>query len=248
VSTQRVALKLLRLDTLEKARDPAAHMARLEREMLVIAQLNHPNIVRLLDAGRLPDERLYMALELVEGETLAALCRRMSGLDLVESRHLMLQVLDAISFAHERGVVHRDLKPHNIMVTETSGRRLVKVLDFGIAALVGEARAPDYRALTATGEFHGTPAYMAPEQLAGAEVSAQTDVFALGAIAYELLTGRPPFGRGPLVEIATRQREGVPSMRDTGVADAMADAIARALRVAPEARPASAQAFADSLQ
>ena len=205
VSTQRVALKLLRLDTLEKARDPAAHMARLEREMLVIAQLNHPNIVRLLDAGRLADERLYLALELVDGETLGTLCRRMSGLDVVESRHLMLQVLDAIAFAHEQGVVHRDLKPHNIMVTETGGRRIVKVLDFGIAALVGEARAPDYRALTATGEFHGTPAYMAPEQLMDRNPTPAADVYAWGLSFIECLTGVPVMNALSVAEVIFRQ-------------------------------------------
>jgi predicted ATPase/class 3 adenylate cyclase len=180
-------------------------MARLEREMLVIAQLNHPNIVRLLDAGRLEDERLYLALELVDGETLGTLCRRMYGLDLVESRHLMLQVLDAIAFAHEHGVVHRDLKPHNIMVTETSGRRHVKVLDFGIAALVGDARAPDYRALTATGEFHGTPAYMAPEQLMDKNPTPAADIYAWGLSFIECMTGVPVMNALSVAEVIFRQ-------------------------------------------
>lgn len=205
VTTQRVALKLLRPETLRRARDATAQAARFEREMQVIAQLSHPNIVRLLDAGRLSGGELYLALEYVEGETLTALVQHTGGLDPSEAKRLMLQVLDAIGFAHERGVVHRDLKPHNIMVTGIGKRRHVKVLDFGIAALIGDARASDYRALTPTGEFNGTPAYMAPEQLVHSAPTTAADIYAWGLTFLECLLGVPVMREATVAEVIFRQ-------------------------------------------
>jgi class 3 adenylate cyclase/predicted ATPase/tRNA A-37 threonylcarbamoyl transferase component Bud32 len=205
VTTQRVALKLLRPEVLRRSRDSGSQTARFEREMQVIAQLSHPNIVRLLDAGRLPGGELYLALEFVEGETLTALCHRTGGLDPIETKRLMLQVLDAIGFAHERGVVHRDLKPHNIMVTGLGKRRHAKVLDFGIAALIGDARDADYRALTPTGEFNGTPAYMAPEQLVHSAPTTAADIYAWGLTFLECLLGVPVMREATVAEVIFRQ-------------------------------------------
>lgn len=205
VTTQRVALKLLRPEALRRSRETGSQAARFEREMQVVAQLNHPNIVRLLDAGRLPGGELYLALEYVDGETLTALCQRTGGIEPREAKALMLQVLDAIGFAHERGVVHRDLKPHNIMVTGTGRRRHAKVLDFGIAALIGDARAADYRALTPTGEFNGTPAYMAPEQLVQSTPTTAADIYAWGLTFLECLTGTPVMYEATVAEVIFRQ-------------------------------------------
>ena len=210
ITTQRVALKLLRVETLRRSRDAVAQAERFEREMKVIAQLNHPHIVRLLDAGRLPDERLYLALEFVEGETLGALCQRTGGVEPAEASRIMLQVLDALVFAHERGVIHRDLKPHNIMVTGSGARRHAKVLDFGIAALVGDARTEDYRPLTATGEFNGTPAYMAPEQLVQGTPTASADIYAWGLTFIEAITGVPVMRDASVAEVIFRQLSAEP--------------------------------------
>ncbi|AUX43192.1 protein kinase [Sorangium cellulosum] len=205
VTTQRVALKLLRPETLRRARESGSQEARFEREMQVIAQLSHPNIVRLLDAGRLPEGELYLALEYVDGETLTARCQRTRGIEPNEAKRLMLQVLDAIGFAHERGVVHRDLKPHNVMIAGSGRRTHAKVLDFGIAALIGEARAADYRALTPTGEFNGTPAYMAPEQLVQSTPTAAADIYAWGLTFLECLIGAPVMHEATVAEVIFRQ-------------------------------------------
>ncbi|WP_437961000.1 protein kinase [Sorangium sp. So ce119] len=205
VTTQRVALKLLRPEALRRSRESGSLEARFEREMKVIAQLSHPNIVRLLDAGRLPEGELYLALEYVDGETLTARCQRTRGIEPSEAKRLMLHVLDAIGFAHERGVVHRDLKPHNIMVAGSGKRTHAKVLDFGIAALIGEARSADYRALTPTGEFNGTPAYMAPEQLVQSTPTTAADIYAWGLTFLECLIGAPVMHEATLAEVIFRQ-------------------------------------------
>ncbi|WP_437563944.1 protein kinase domain-containing protein [Sorangium sp. So ce542] len=205
VTTQRVALKLLRPEALRRSRESGSQEARFEREMQVIAQMSHPNIVRLLDAGRLPEGELYLALEYVDGETLTARCQRTRGIEPNEAKRLMLQVLDAIGFAHERGVIHRDLKPHNIMVAGSGKRTHVKVLDFGIAALIGEARAADYRALTRTGEFNGTPAYMAPEQLVQSTPTTAADIYAWGLTFLECLIGAPVMHEATVAEVIFRQ-------------------------------------------
>ncbi|WP_437282756.1 protein kinase [Sorangium sp. So ce375] len=205
VTTQRVALKLLRPEVLRRSRESSSQEARFEREMQVIAQLSHPNIVRLLDAGRLPEGELYLALEYVDGETLTARCQRTRGVEPNEAKRLMLQVLDAIGFAHERGVVHRDLKPHNIMVAGSGKRTHAKVLDFGIAALIGEARSADYRALTPTGEFNGTPAYMAPEQLVQSTPTTAADIYAWGLTFLECLMGAPVMHEATVAEVIFRQ-------------------------------------------
>ncbi|WP_437311672.1 protein kinase domain-containing protein [Sorangium sp. So ce388] len=205
VTTQRVALKLLRPEALRRSRETGSQEARFEREMQVIAQLSHPHIVRLLDAGRLPEGELYLALEYVDGETLTGRCQRTRGIEPNEAKRLMLEVLDAIGFAHERGVIHRDLKPHNIMVAASGKRTHAKVLDFGIAALIGDARAADYRALTPTGEFNGTPAYMAPEQLVQSTPTTAADIYAWGLTFLECLMGAPVMHEATVAEVIFRQ-------------------------------------------
>ena len=238
-----VAIKVVRAELLGH---PDAR-TRFRREAQLVARLQHPGIVAVFDYGTLPDGAAFLVMEYVRGRDLRAVLREEGPLPAGRVAALLRAIAPPVDAAHRLGVLHRDLKPENVLVPDEGAP--AKVLDFGVAKLVGaDGIDAEAEPLTLSGQPIGTPAYMAPEQLAGAPVSARTDVFALGAIAYELLTGQPPFGRGPLVEIATRQRDGVPSMRDTGAAAGMADAIARALSVAPEARPASAQAFADSLQ
>jgi serine/threonine-protein kinase len=181
---QKVAVKLVK-----RGMDTAEILRRFSRERRILARLEHPGIARLLDAGETPDGRPYFVMELVEGETITDYCRA-RGLPLEDRLRLFASCCDAADAAHRALVVHRDLKPSNILVTPDGQ---VKLLDFGIAKLMvdeeGETR------LTRLGGGVLTPAYAAPEQILGGGVTVATDVFALGVVLYELLTGALPYDR-----------------------------------------------------
>ena len=237
-----VAIKVVRAELLS---DPDAR-TRFRREAQLVARLQHPGIVSVFDYGTLPDGAAFLVMEYVRGRDLRAVLRADGPMAPDRVTRLLRAIAAPVEAAHALGVLHRDLKPENILLPE--GDVGAKVLDFGVAKLLGsDGTAPENETLTLAGQPIGTPAYMAPEQLAGASVSTRTDVFALGAIAYELLTGTPPFGRGPLVEIATRHRTGPGPIEREDVSPTMADAITRALSVDVAVRPASATAFALSL-
>src|SRR5512134_1913403 len=182
-----VALKVLPADV-------AAHadrLARFEREARTVAALNHPNIVTLFSVED-QDGFRFLTMELVEGQNLSALVIP-GGLPLARLLELAIPLADALAAAHEKGVVHRDLKPGNVMVTR-EGR--VKVLDFGLAKMAGDEMAGQAQQqtiaspATGAGEVLGTVPYMAPEQLRGEQADARSDLFALGILLYELATGR----------------------------------------------------------
>lgn len=206
LSTGRtVALKLLSQARLERARDPAREMARFEREMQLIAQLQHPNIVRLVDSGRLETGELFTVLTYVDGEDLASVLAREGRLQAREAARIMGQVLDALSAAHELGIVHRDLKPQNIMLTSQTVKRSAMVLDFGIAGIDESHRGMDYLTLTQSGQFQGTPAYMAPEQIENKALTPQTDIYAWGLVFIECLTGELAVEGESLAEMLYKQ-------------------------------------------
>ncbi|HWN66564.1 MAG TPA: protein kinase, partial [Haliangium sp.] len=184
---QLVAVKIAR--HLEGAGARSA-VARFQREMAVVGELSHPNIVRLIDAGQVPDGPLFTVLELVRGDTLSDLLSREGPLEPNEAKHLMIQVLDALFSAHDLGVIHRDLKPANIMVNSVGARRNAMVLDFGIATFIKAMRSADYQSLTPADFVGGTPAYMAPEQFHGGDPNPQTDIYAWGLMFLECLTGQ----------------------------------------------------------
>ena len=166
--------------------------ARFRREARATNRVQHPNIVSVFDFGQLPDGRLLLAMEYVEGEGLSALIRRIGRLPVSRALNVLIQLASAVDHAHSRGVVHRDLKPENMILVEHRGQPdVLKVLDFGIAKIV----APDYKShgLTKKGEVFGTPAYMPPEQFAGQAADPRSDLYAIGVIAFELLVGEPPF-------------------------------------------------------
>jgi hypothetical protein len=247
-----VALKVVRAELLG---DPEARR-RFRREAQIVARLQHPSIVAVYDYGTFPDGGAYLVMELVRGEDLRHVLQRQGRLDTAEAMAILSSVCDAIGAAHREGILHRDLKPENILLP--AGAMPAKVLDFGVAKLVGEDRpAPDshhgegateaHSVLTAAGMIVGTPAYMAPEQFKALPADARTDVFSLGVIAYEMLSGNLPFGRGTLADVVLAQARGVPPLPRDLVPAAAERAIKSALDDDPDRRPGSPQAFATQL-
>jgi len=198
---QEVAIKVLRRHASWSADVAAAQVARFEREADLCAGLQHPNIVRLIDKGRTPDDLYYAIYELVPGQTLRSLLSREQQLTVDRTAELMGQVLDALAAAHAKGIVHRDLKPANIMVVSTGQTNHVKVLDFGISTLTLEARGAGFHDITRGDELIGTPQYSAPEQLRGDVPTTKTDLYAWGLVFLECLTGRPAVSGTSLAEI-----------------------------------------------
>jgi serine/threonine-protein kinase len=207
--------------------------ARFLREGRLAARLAHPNVVRIFDVGE-DDERPFIAMEYVDGETLAELVRRRGPLPAREVAELGVQICRALAAAHEAGLVHRDVKPQNLLL---GSNRLLKLGDFGIAFGLGGTR------LTMAGTVLGTAAYLAPEQARGEEVTTAADVYGVGAVLYELLTGRPPRTPTSLADLTDSTKIASP----VGAPPALARIVMRCLAADPAARPASAAALAHEL-
>jgi hypothetical protein len=241
-----VALKVVRAELLG---DPEAR-TRFRREAQIVAKLQHPAVVSIFDYGTLPDGGAYLVMEYVRGEDLRHALRRVGRFAPADAVRLLSAICAAIEAAHREGILHRDLKPENVLLPQADVE--VKVLDFGVAKLVsrldGAPAAPTSDTLTVQGQVVGTPAYMAPEQLRAGDVDARTDVFSLGVIAYEMLTGELPFGRTSLVDIAMRQASEPPPMSRYGIGPALDRAVAMALQHEPAKRPPSPTSFAAALQ
>jgi serine/threonine-protein kinase len=228
-----VAVKLLA----ENLAGDAAFRERFLREARLAARLSHPNVVSVYDAGETEDGRPYIVMEYVPGSTLAGLGPIAPG----EAIELAAQACRGLAHAHAAGLVHRDVKPQNLLLREDG---MVKVADFGIA------RAAETTALTQIGTVLGTAAYLSPEQALGEEVTAAADVYSLGAVLYELFTGRPPYEFESLADLAAKQSGGeiVPvGELAPGVPPRVEDAVMRSLARNPAYRPASAAAFAREL-
>ncbi len=203
-----VAVKLIRP---ERAAEGSALLARFEREARATARIAHPHVVQVMDYGAV-DGVPFIVMELLRGFTLADLIERGGRLSFATARSLAEQIGGALESAHEQGVVHRDIKPHNVFITEGSrGYPLfVKVLDFGVAKMVGSEGAPGgSAALTETGVVIGSAPYMSPEQLEGSkDVDLRSDLWSLAVIVYEALTGERPFQGGSLVTIGAAVLKG----------------------------------------
>ncbi len=202
---------------------------RFRSEAVTLAKLNHPNIATLYSMFR-QGEELYMVLEFVRGETLDSLLRRRGALPAEEAIPVFCQVLDGIDHAHELGVVHRDIKPANMMLTE---KGTLKVLDFGIARLLGSAR------MTRAGNIIGTLEYMAPEQVRGQETDGRSDIYALGMMLYEVLTGKLPFDTDNEFELMKSQTEMTPTRPreiNPAISEEVEAAIMKAIEKDPEKR------------
>jgi serine/threonine-protein kinase len=183
----RVAVKCLHASALGNE----GAVVRFEREARAAAALTSEYVARVIDVERLEDGSPYMVMELLEGEDLHTMLRREGALSIVDTIRFASHAADGLAEAHAVGIVHRDVKPSNLFVTRRKkGGPVVKVLDFGIAKNVADSTD---RGLTATQALLGSPQYMSPEQVRGGAIDGRTDVYTLGALAYELLAGVPPF-------------------------------------------------------
>ncbi len=231
---QTVALKFL---PQALALDGAA-LARFHREVRTARQISHPNVCRVFDIGE-ADGVPFLTMEYVDGEDLASLLRRIGRLPPDKATEIARQICAGLAAAHEFGVIHRDLKPSNVML---DGRGKARVTDFGLAAAAGEFRPEESRA--------GTPAYMAPEQLAGKEATVRSDLYALGLVLYEVFTGKRAFDAATLAELARLHEQSTPTSPSSLVKDLdpiVERVILRCLEKDPAKRPASALQVAAAL-
>lgn len=239
---KRVVIKVL----LEKSLQNSWVVQKFQQEKEALARVDHPGVVGILDNGELPDGKPYLVMQFIDGVTLRSLVRP-EGIPLERAGELIKQIGRALAAAHDKGIFHRDLKPENIMLQSYGdGEEQVKIIDFGIAKLKDSIVAPS----TVTGATAGTVSYMAPEQLSGRPVSAAMDIYAMGAIAYELVTGRKPFNPETGFELLEMQRAGVrvkPSDLRPSLPDDASQLILRALSFDPKDRFQNARELGDAL-
>ncbi|MGB7686008.1 MAG: protein kinase, partial [Solirubrobacterales bacterium] len=239
-----VAVKILA----EHLSDDERFVARFRREALAVAKLIHPNIVQVYDTG-IDDGRHYIVMEYVEGRSGAQILQRHGPVDPGNAAEIGIQACAGLDYAHRRGIIHRDVKPGNLMVVGGpvggAAEMTVKLTDFGIARAIEQTR------ITQVGSVVGTAAYLAPEQVRGEEATPATDVYALGVVLYQFLTGRLPYEGSSLAELAVRQQNEKPlppSAYESEVAEPLGAAVLRALEGDPNRRYASAEELATGLR
>ncbi len=238
-----VAVKILA----EHLSDDDRFVARFRREALSVAKLIHPNIVQVYDTG-IDEGRHYIVMEYVEGRSGAQILQSQGPLDPEIAAEAGIQACAGLDYAHRRGIIHRDVKPGNLMVVGGpvgGGAMTIKLTDFGIARAIAQTR------ITQVGSVVGTAAYLAPEQVRGEEATPATDVYALGVVLYQFLTGRLPYEGSSLAELAVRQqneRPLPPSTYNGDVPETLGGAVLRALEGDPSRRYASADELAGGLQ
>lgn len=240
---RRCAVKVMNAMLLH---DPDS-VSRFSREAANASRINHPNVAAIYDFGETVDEIVFLAMEFVEGESLAAALERNRPVPERRAMEIACQVADALNAAHELGIVHRDLKPDNVMVTRSrAGKDLIKVVDFGIA----KATRGGQQTVTRTGFVVGTPAYMSPEQILGDPLDGRSDLYSLGCILYEMLTGERAFA-GPSGEVSMRRRLTEPAPRPRKVKRTLSRSLDRivtkAMARSPDQRFQSANQLRDAL-
>ncbi len=249
---KRAAVKVLVPIAGEGKAERADRMTRFQREATAMERLTHPNIVQIYDFVRERDGSLYLAMEFLEGPSLSKILKERGCLPMREAVDVCLPVLSALEAAHKVGVIHRDIKPDNIVLaTVQDGKATVeriKVVDFGVARLKGDS-------VTDAGQALGTPVYMAPEQAQGGDIDERVDIYGVGAVLYELLTGRPPFippeapnpNLAVLALIMTMDPEPLRS-RNPDVSPALESVVLRAMCRDREQRYRSASELAAALE
>jgi eukaryotic-like serine/threonine-protein kinase len=230
---RHVAVKLLA----EHLADDAQFVTRFRREAMAAARLVHPNIVQVYDFGLdEPSGRYYIVMERIVGPSGAQVLRDRGQLPIDEAVDWIAQACRGLEYAHRNGLVHRDVKPGNLLLSEADGT--IKLADFGIAKTVSEESS-----ITQVGSVLGTAAYLAPEQAAGEEAGPAADLYGLGVVAYQLLSGRLPYEAASLTELALKQQREVPPPLhhvDPSIPPSLAVAVERALALTPRERYASA--------
>lgn len=229
VLPRRAALKVMHG---ELRRQPGM-ATRMVQEAAILEDVRHPGVVRVYDCNLLPDRRPWIAMELVDGETLANRIHYASVLPAAEVATLLSDVADVLAAVHKNNVVHRDLKPDNLLCTPTDREYPLRVLDWGVARLGLIGR------LTMDGLTPGTPIYMSPEQATGRNIAAPCDIYSLGVIAYEALTGYPPFDGRTLAEVVCMHltREPAPLRERCNAPIELCDLVTRMLQKEPALRP-----------
>jgi hypothetical protein len=237
-----VAIKVVRADLLA---DPDSR-ARFRRESQIVAKLQHPAIVTVFDYGTLADGAAFLVMEFVPGEDLRGLLKREGKLGKDRMIALMTGIAGGVDSAHKLGIFHRDLKPENILLP-TSGTG-PKVVDFGVAKFTAAAPGAETGHITSSGTIVGTPAYMAPEQLRGDAVDGRADVFSLGVMAYEMMTGKLPYGGGSFFDIGMKQAAGETKVDTEDLPAGLVEIIRRAIAYQRDGRPATPGDFAEELR
>ena len=238
---RRVAIKTIQTRDLDEA--TAKHyQKRFQREVRAVARLNHPHIVQVYDFGT-EGELAYIVMEYIEGKELKDYLDAKEPFDLGTIFRLMGELLAALDFAHQAGVIHRDVKPANVML---DAKRRAKLTDFGVARITEGEGDVD---MTRAGQLVGTPSYMSPEQIQGEAIDRRSDVFSAGVLFYQLLTGRKPFeGSGfPLAKKIVQDDPDPPSSL-MQLPPAIDQVVAKALAKSPARRYPSARAFAEALE
>ncbi|HSO00291.1 MAG TPA: protein kinase, partial [Candidatus Nanopelagicales bacterium] len=242
IGTQ-VAVKFIAKQLLEDG----PYVQRFRREAMAAAQIKSPHVAQVFDHGVTADGTPYIAMELLEGELLGKRLKRLGQLGLRETAMIVTQVAKALTRAHQLGIVHRDIKPDNIFLTDVDGEVIVKVIDFGVAK-----QSDEDVGMTTTGSMVGTPLYMSPEQLFSAKhVDPRSDLWSLAVVAYHAMTGRVPFSGDTLGSLSVAVHTGVyapPSTRVQGIPPAVDAWFQRALQREPANRFQSARELAETLE
>jgi eukaryotic-like serine/threonine-protein kinase len=239
---RKVAIKTLHK---ELSSDPSIQ-ARFQREVSTIAELEHPNTIQVYDFGSTPEGQLYLVMEFVQGKSLASALETGGAMDPARADTILRQICGSLGEAHQHGIVHRDMKPDNVVLTERAGQKeFVKVLDFGIAKVDEDAKE---QKLTQAGMVLGTPPYMSPEQFIGKGLDLRSDIYSIGVMAYEMLTGKLPWSAESPGEWAIQHMTVMPYPIDqlpegARAPQAMRSAIMKALAKTPDQRFANLKDF-----
>lgn len=243
--------RIFALKTLQPQEIPDAAWKRFEKEAQTASDFDHINLVKVHDFGLIDEVRPYMVMDYVDGPTLADLIAERGPVSVQQALEIFAQVCDGLFYAHWHGVIHRDMKPSNIMLTRNvdTNEPLVKIVDFGIAKLTLPEEGDQSLALTQTGEIFGSPLYMSPEQCLGSAIDRRSDIYSLGCALFEALTGAPPFsGKTALLIMQKHQQDSPPTLREGSMGTVFPDDLERVVQLMLEKEPSNRYQNANMLK